>query len=207
LRFTGDVHAVPEGTVFFPNEPILRVTAPLPQAQLVETRLINILHLQSLIAAKAARMGSPLRASCSFDFSLRRAHGAEAGLLAPRASYIAGFAGTATMLAGKLFGIPIYGTMAHSFIQAHDSEVAAFGRVDDVGGTVIALARHGGETSIHAHGWGATSAGRSSMMRGIRFQPPGPGCSPSGIGRPAELVGPLSKSRREPRVTSANAGA
>jgi nicotinate phosphoribosyltransferase len=126
LRFTGDVHAMPEGTVFFPNEPILRVTAPLPQAQLVETRLINILHFQSLIAAKAARMALSAPGKLLVDFGLRRAHGAEAGLLAARASYIAGFAGTATMLAGKLFGIPIYGTMAHSFVQAYDSEEAAF---------------------------------------------------------------------------------
>jgi nicotinate phosphoribosyltransferase len=125
LRFTGDVHAMPEGTAFFPNEPILRVTAPLPQAQLVETRLINILHFQSLIAAKAARMVLSAPGKLLVDFGLRRAHGAEAGLFAARASYIAGFAGTATMLAGKLFGIPIYGTMAHSFIQAYDSEETA----------------------------------------------------------------------------------
>jgi nicotinate phosphoribosyltransferase len=125
LRFTGDVHAMPEGTAFFANEPILRVTAPLPQAQLIETRLINILHFQSLIAAKAARMVLSAPGKLLVDFGLRRAHGAEAGLFAARASYIAGFAGTATMLAGKLFGIPIYGTMAHSFVQAFDSEEAA----------------------------------------------------------------------------------
>jgi nicotinic acid phosphoribosyltransferase len=92
---------MPEGTVFFPNEPILRVTAPLPQAQLVETRLINILHFQSLIAAKAARMVLSAPGKLLVDFGLRRAHGAKAGLLAARASYIAGVAGTATMLAGK----------------------------------------------------------------------------------------------------------
>ena len=126
LRFTGDVHAMPEGTVFFANEPILRVTAPLPEAQLVETRLINILHFQSLIAAKAARMVLCAPGKLLVDFGLRRAHGAEAGLFAARASYIAGFAGTATMLASKLYGIPIYGTMAHSFVQAYDDESAAF---------------------------------------------------------------------------------
>ncbi len=126
FRFTGHVHAMPEGTVFFANEPILRVTAPLPEAQLVETRLINILHFQSLIAAKAARMVLCAPGKLLVDFGLRRAHGAEAGLLAARASYIAGFSGTATMLAGKLFGIPIYGTMAHSFVQAYDGETAAF---------------------------------------------------------------------------------
>ena len=126
LRFTGDVHAMPEGTLFFANEPILRVTAPMPEAQLVETRLINILHFQSLIASKAARMMLAAPGKLLVDFGLRRAHGAEAGVMAARASYIAGFAGTATMLAEKLFGIPTFGTMAHSFIQAHDDETAAF---------------------------------------------------------------------------------
>ena len=106
FHFTGDVHAMPEGTVFFGNEPILRVTAPLPQAQLVETRLINILHFQSLIASKAARMVLAAPGKLLVDFGLRRAHGAEAGLMAARASYVAGFAGTATILAEKLFGIP-----------------------------------------------------------------------------------------------------
>ena len=126
FRFTGDVHAMPEGTVFFANEPILRVTAPLPEAQLVETRLINILHFQCLIASKAARFVLAAPDKLLVDFGLRRAHGAEAGLLAARASYIAGFAGTATVLAGQLFGIPMFGTMAHSFIEAHDDEMSAF---------------------------------------------------------------------------------
>jgi nicotinate phosphoribosyltransferase len=126
FRFTGDVHAVPEGTAFFANEPILRVTAPLPEAQLVETRLINILHFQCLIAAKAARFVLAAPGKLLVDFGLRRAHGAEAGLLAARASYIAGFTGTATLLAGKLYDIPLFGTMAHSYIQAHDDEISAF---------------------------------------------------------------------------------
>ena len=126
FRFTGDVHAMPEGTVFFANEPILRVTAPLPQAQFVELRLINILHFQSLVAAKAARCVLAAPNKLLVDFGMRRAHGAEAGLMAARASYIAGFAGTATVLAGEEFGIPLYGTMAHSFIEAFDDETAAF---------------------------------------------------------------------------------
>ena len=126
LRFTGDVDAMPEGTIFFENEPIIRVTAPLPQAQLVESRLINILHFQSLIASKAARMVLAAPGKQLIDFGLRRAHGAEAGVMAARASYLAGFDGTATVLARKDFGIPIFGTMAHSFIQAHDDETAAF---------------------------------------------------------------------------------
>jgi nicotinate phosphoribosyltransferase len=128
LRFTGDVHAMPEGTLFFANEPILRVTAPLPQAQLVEARLINILHFQTVVASKAARMVLAAPGKLLVDFGLRRAHGAEAGLMAARASYIAGFTGTATVLATKMFGIPVLGTMAHSYIQAHDDEAVAFER-------------------------------------------------------------------------------
>jgi nicotinate phosphoribosyltransferase len=126
LRFTGDVDAMPEGTAFFGDEPILRVTAPLPMAQLVESRLMNILHFQSLIASKAARMVLAAPGKLLVDFGLRRAHGAEAGLFAARASYIAGFSGTATTLAGMRWGIPLYGTMAHAFVQAFDSETAAF---------------------------------------------------------------------------------
>lgn len=126
LRFTGDVHAMPEGTVFFPNEPILRITAPIAQAQLVESRMINLLHFQTLIASKAARSVLVAPQKLLVDFGLRRAHGAEAGLLAARASYLAGFSGTATVLAGMEFGIPLFGTMAHSFVQAHDDEARAF---------------------------------------------------------------------------------
>lgn len=126
MRFTGDVEAMPEGRVFFANEPILRVAAPLPEAQLVESRLINILHYQTLVASKAARMRLAAPGKSLVDFGFRRAHGAEAGLMAARASYIAGFAGTATVLAGARFGIPLYGTMAHAFIEAFDDEAAAF---------------------------------------------------------------------------------
>src|SRR5438876_4180208 len=122
LRFTGDVHAMPEGTLFFADEPILRVTAPLPQAQLVETRIINLLNFQTVVASKAARAVLVAREKVLVDFGLRRTHGAEAGLLAARASYIAGFSGTSTVLACQRFDIPIYGTMAHSFVQAHDDE-------------------------------------------------------------------------------------
>ncbi len=126
FRFTGDVHAMAEGTVFFADEPILRVTAPLPEAQLIETRLINLLHFQTVIASKAARMVLAAPDKQLVDFGLRRAHGAEAGLLAARASYLAGFAGSATTPALPCFGVPIYGTMAHSFVQAYDEEAEAF---------------------------------------------------------------------------------
>ncbi|MYC88796.1 MAG: nicotinate phosphoribosyltransferase [Gemmatimonadales bacterium] len=126
LRFTGDVDAMPEGTVFFPEEPLLRVTAPLPEAQLVETRLISLLNYASLIASRAVRFRLAAPKARLVDFGLRRAHGSEAGLLAARAAYVAGFDGTATALAGQRWGIPTFGTMAHSFIQAHDSEADAF---------------------------------------------------------------------------------
>src|SRR5215813_7223248 len=126
FRFSGEVHAVAEGSAFYASEPILRITAPLPQAQLVESRLINILHFQTLIATKAARCVLAAPGKLLVDFGMRRAHGAEAALLAARASYVAGFAGTATVLAGQAFGIPLYGTMAHSLIEAQDDEMTAF---------------------------------------------------------------------------------
>ncbi|MGR8998395.1 MAG: nicotinate phosphoribosyltransferase [Gammaproteobacteria bacterium] len=126
LCFTGDVHAMPEGTVFFPNEPILRITAPLPEAQLIESRLINLLHFQTLIASKAARSVLLAENRLLVDFGMRRAHGSEAALLAARASYLAGFDGSATVSAGMSFGIPVYGTMAHSFVQTHSQESQAF---------------------------------------------------------------------------------
>ncbi len=126
LRFTGDVDAMPEGRVLFANEPIIRIVAPLPEAQLVETRLMNLMHFQTMIASKAARAVIHAPDKLLVDFGLRRAHGAEAGLLAARATYLAGMSGTATVLAGAMHGVPIFGTMAHSFIQAHDSEMEAF---------------------------------------------------------------------------------
>jgi nicotinate phosphoribosyltransferase len=126
FRFTGDVHAIPEGSVCFTNEPLIRITAPLPQAQLVESRLINILHFQTLIASKAARMVLAAPGKILSDFGLRTAHGAEAGLYSARASYLAGFAGAANVLAGERYGVPIVGTMAHSFVQVHDDEMTAF---------------------------------------------------------------------------------
>jgi nicotinate phosphoribosyltransferase len=167
FRFTGDVDALPEGTVCFAQEPIVRVTARLPEAQLVESRLINLVHFETLIASKAARVviaaggtaknaGAALGAggasgaaaknargaahaknareaaaakrAALVDFGMRRAHGAEAAQLAARASYLAGFAGTATVTAKAAYEIPVFGTMAHSFIEAHDTEVEAFER-------------------------------------------------------------------------------
>lgn len=126
LGFSGDVWAMPEGTVFFPAEPIVRIVAPIAEAQLLETRLLNLVHLQTLIATKAAHCVLAAGGRDLIDFGLRRAHGAEAGLLAARSAWIGGFTGTATAAAGQRFGIPVFGTMAHSFVQAHDDEAAAF---------------------------------------------------------------------------------
>jgi nicotinate phosphoribosyltransferase len=126
FRFTGEVFAMREGTVFFASEPVLRVVAPLPQAQLVESRIVNLLQYQILVASKAARCRMAAPKAQLIDFGLRRAHGAEAGLLGSRASYIAGFDATATVEAAWRFAIPVTGTMAHSFVQAHQMETDAF---------------------------------------------------------------------------------
>ena len=126
LRFSGEVAAMPEGTVFFADEPILRVVAPLREAQLIETRIINLLQFQTLVASKAARVRLAAPDRVLVDFGLRRAHGAEAGLLSARAGYLAGFDGSSNVLAGMRWDIPIFGTMAHSFIEAHAEETLAF---------------------------------------------------------------------------------
>ncbi len=126
LRFTGSVDAIPEGTAFFADEPILQVTAPMIEAQLVESRLLNIIHFQTLIASKAARCVLAAGGRRLIDFGMRRAHEAHAALYAARAAYAAGFDSTATVEAGRRFGIPLSGTMAHSFIEAHDREEDAF---------------------------------------------------------------------------------
>ncbi len=139
VRFTGDVNAMPEGTVFFAEEPILQVIAPLPEAQLVETRLINLLNFPAAIASKAARSVLAAPGKLLVEFGLRRAQGAEASLMAARASYLAGFAGTSNVLAGRLFDIPLYGTMAHSFVQAHDNEIEAFEHFADANSGDIVL--------------------------------------------------------------------
>lgn len=126
LRFTGDVDALPEGTIFFADEPVLRISAPLREAQFIESRVMNLLHYQTLVASKAVRAVIAAPGKRLIDFGMRRAHGAEAAVMAARATYIAGFDGTATTVAAPLFGIPVSGTMAHSYVQAHDHETEAF---------------------------------------------------------------------------------
>jgi len=126
FRFSGDVYAIPEGRLFFVNEPILEITAPLIEAQIVETLVINIINFQSMIATKASRCVHAAWPRKLVDFSLRRTHGADAGLKVARASFIGGFVGTSNVLAGKVYGIPIFGTMAHSFITSFEDESDAF---------------------------------------------------------------------------------
>jgi nicotinate phosphoribosyltransferase len=126
FRFTGDVWAIPEGTVFFENEPILQITAPIIEAQILETFLINALNFQTIVASKASRICLSARGRQVVDFGTRRAHSPQAGLLAARASFIGGCQGTSNVLAGFEMGIPVVGTMAHSFVQLFDSESEAF---------------------------------------------------------------------------------
>lgn len=126
VRFTGDVWALPEGTVVFPNEPIVQVIAPIVEAQLVETFVVNQIHLQCVLASKAARVVEAARGRPVVDFGARRAHGTDAAVKAARAGYLAGMAGTSNLLAAYQYEIPAFGTMAHSFIQAFDDELAAF---------------------------------------------------------------------------------
>ncbi len=128
LRFSGDVWALPEGTVFFANEPIMRVTAPIIEAQIVETFLLSTINFQTLIATKASRVVQSAKGHEIVEFGGRRAHGPEAALFAARASFIGGCVGTSNVLAGYRFGIPIYGTMAHSFVMNYETEEEAFQR-------------------------------------------------------------------------------
>jgi nicotinate phosphoribosyltransferase len=126
LRFTGDVDAVAEGTPVFADEPLIRVTAPISQAQLMETFILNQIHFQSVAASKSARVVLAADGRTVVDFGSRRAHGTDAALKVARASYLAGAAGTSNVLAGQVYDLPIFGTMAHSYIEAHDDEAAAF---------------------------------------------------------------------------------
>src|ERR1700682_566998 len=126
LRFTGDVHALPEGTIFFEQEPILEVRAPLIEAQIIETLVLNQIGMASLVASKAARCVIAARGRRLIDFGFRGSQGADAGLIAARSSYLAGFVGSSNVLAGRRYGIPLNGTMAHSYVMAHEQEREAF---------------------------------------------------------------------------------
>ncbi|PKG33876.1 nicotinate phosphoribosyltransferase [Methanoregula sp.] len=126
FRFSGTICAVPEGTVLFANEPILQIEGPLPEAQILETLALNCIHFETLVASKAARISAVGRGKSIVDFGFRRAHTSEAGIAAARAAWIAGFNGTSNLEAGKRYGIPVIGTMAHSYVMLFDSEDAAF---------------------------------------------------------------------------------
>lgn len=126
FRFSGEVFAVPEGTVVFEQEPLIQIVAPLPEAQLVETFVLNQIHVQSVAATKAARIVLAAQGRKVVDFGSRRASGIDAALKVARASYMAGAVGTSNVMAAKLYGIPALGTMAHSYIQAHEMEKTAF---------------------------------------------------------------------------------
>jgi nicotinate phosphoribosyltransferase len=126
FRFSGDIHAMPEGTVFFENEAIVEVVAPMPEAQLIETLSINQIGFPSLIASKAARIVAAAQGRRVIDFGGRRAHGIDAAVTGARAAYIGGAEGTANVLAGRLYGVPVVGTMAHSFVQSFTNEMDAF---------------------------------------------------------------------------------
>lgn len=125
FRFSGDIHCLPEGTPVFPQEPLLEITAPLMEAQLLESLLMNMVHLETVLASKAMRMVLAADGRPVVDFGMRRMHGSDAALRGVRAYRAAGLAGTSNVLGGLQHGLPLRGTMAHSYIQAHDSELAA----------------------------------------------------------------------------------
>ena len=126
FRFTGDIYAVPEGSVVFPREPLVKVVAPIMEAQLVETALLNILNHQSLIATKASRVVHAAQGDGVMEFGLRRAQGPDAGIYGAKAAVIAGCIGTSNVLTGKMFGVPVKGTHAHSWIMSFPDEYTAF---------------------------------------------------------------------------------
>jgi len=126
LKFNGEVWAMPEGTIFFTNEPVIRVTAPIIEAQIIESLALNIINLQSMIASKAARVVTAAGERGVYDFSLRRTHGFDAAIKVARASYISGCRGTSNCMAGKIYGIPVVGTMAHSYVMSFKDEIDSF---------------------------------------------------------------------------------
>ena len=132
FKFSGDIYAIPEGTVVFPREPLMKIVAPLPEAQLIEPAILNIINHQSLIATKASRVCYAAQGAGVMEFGLRRAQGPDAGTYGARAAVIAGCVGTSNVLAGKLFDIPVKGTHAHSWIMSFDDEYTAFKRYSEL---------------------------------------------------------------------------
>jgi len=168
LRFTGDVFAIPEGRIFFKDEPILEITAPIIEAQLVEPLIINTINFQVSIATKASRCLYAAKGRKLVDFSLRRTHGTDAALKVARASYIAGFMGTSNVLAGRLYNIPTFGTMAHSFILSFDKELSAFRAFSKVfpENTVLLIDTY--DTIMGAYK--AATVGKEMRERGLKLK-------------------------------------
>jgi nicotinate phosphoribosyltransferase len=166
FRFTGDLYAVPEGTAVFPGEPIVRVTAPLPEAQFVESALLNVLNFQTLIATKAARVCIAAEGDPVIEFGLRRAHGPDAALGASRAAFIGGAQGTSNVLAGQLFGIPVRGTVAHSWVESFPSELEAFRKYCEIypGGCLLLVDTYDTLKSGVPH---AIQVGKELRARGL----------------------------------------
>lgn len=170
FRFTGHVRALPEGTPVFADEPILEVSAPMPQAQLVETFLLNQISFQTMIAAKGVRVVVAAAGVPVIDFGARRMHGTDAALKAARTLSIAGFASTSNVLAGKLYGIPVVGTMAHSYIEAHESEIEAFRAfAADYPETVLLVDTYDTEEGVRRVVQLAEELGDRFRVRGIRL--------------------------------------
>ncbi len=172
MRFTGDVWAMPEGEIAFADEPLLRVTAPLPEAQYVETYLLNTVLYATGVASKAARLVIAARGRDVVDFSPRRDHGVDAALAAARSSYIAGCAGTSNVLAGKRYGIPVFGTMAHSYVMAFDDEVSAFRAYAEEfsDAAVLLVDTYDTEEGVRrAAEIGREMGGRGHTLRGVRL--------------------------------------
>ena len=178
LRFTGDVWAIDEGVPAFAGEPLLRVTAPLAEAQLVETALLSTVLFQTLIASKAARVVEAAAGRAVIEFGGRRAHGAEAAMLAARAACVAGFQATSNLDAGRRFGLPVSGTMAHSWVMAHPDELTAFRRY---------LELHGPRSVLLIDTYDPLAAARTIVEAGLR---------PGAVRLDSGDLGPLSRAVR-----------
>ena len=178
LRFTGDVWAVDEGVPVFAGEPLVRVTAPLAEAQLVETALLSTVLFQTMIASKAARVVDAARGRAVIEFGGRRAHGAEAAMLAARAACLAGFGATSNLDAGCRFGLPVAGTMAHSWVMAQPDELTAFRRYVEL---------HGPRSVLLIDTYDPLAAARSIVEAGLR---------PGGVRLDSGDLGPLSRAVR-----------
>jgi len=170
MRFDGDVFALPEGTPVFPEEPLLEVVAPVPVAQLAESFIMNQVHLQTVLASKASRVVQAAEGRAVIDFGLRRMHGTDAAMKGARAYHVAGLAATSNVLAGQVYGVPITGTMAHSYIQSHDDEAEAFRSFTELyPETVLLVDTYDTLEGVHKVVELARELGDRFQVRGIRL--------------------------------------